>query len=118
MCPCSPAEESFYLHGFIAHVEQEEEEGQEPVNKTDLRSESELVKQNMKKVCLQLAAGFFFYYMQTLFEYSVFALKRVREKRVSKRLLVHFFLLFISYNIDSYVILIVFLTIQKELMGR
>lgn len=76
----SAAKESFYLHGFIAHVEKEEEEGEESVNKTDLRSESELVKQNMKKVYLQLAARFFFSYMQKL-----------RGKRVSGRLLVHFF---------------------------
>lgn len=53
----SAAEESFYLHGFIAHVGKEEGEGEESADKTELRSESELVKQNMKEVYLQFAAG-------------------------------------------------------------
>lgn len=79
-----------------------------------MRSESELVKQRMKNGYLQLAAGlFFFSYMQKLYEYSVFALKRERGKRASERLLVHFFSAFTSYNIDLYLILKLFQTVQK-----
>lgn len=45
----STVEERVYLHCFIAHDdEEEEEEGKKSVNKTDLRVESELVKQNIQ----------------------------------------------------------------------
>lgn len=59
----------------------------------------------------QRGGGVFFFYMQKLCEYS----KRCKRKESIWKTVSAFFSAFISYNLDSYLTLKVFLTIQKEL---